>query len=200
MKIFKSLSSFMMVLSLFITSVVPSNVQAFTTEEYKMEKSEANDVLKDIFDRFHYALTVEWDQKDPEFKELAENEFKEALKVSGFTTEQIQAYLVQRILAGKAGQEYARLLEAMKNADLNENEASEIVRDFMKINYAEGTSFNGDRVIHHGHWKFVVTVLIVVVVTALIIGGSKGKDHDDDDHDDHDHGCHYDCNDIVVVN
>ncbi|MFP5386589.1 MAG: hypothetical protein ACLGHN_10950 [Bacteriovoracia bacterium] len=196
MKIFKSLSVFMMVFSLFLTSVVPANVHAVTVEDYKVERTEADQVLKDIFDRFHYALSVEWDQKDPEFRKNAEMELKKALKDSGLSTEQIQGFLTREILSGKIGQEYSRLLEAMKGAELNQEEASQLARDFMKITYSQGTSFNGDGV-HHGNWKYVVTVVVVVVVTALIIGSLKGgKDHDDD----HDHGCHYDCTDIVVVN
>lgn len=196
MQLFKFHLGFMLALSLFVSTVVPSNVYAASTKEYKMTSAEISSSVEEVFQKFQYALAVEWDQKDEAFKEQAEKDLVKgllALIESGVTLEEIQTYMQRTLLSVHAQKHYQRLLEAMRDQGLSKEEITAKTVEFMKQNQAQGVSFNGEGVGHHSRWGIIVAVILVVVVTHLVLkGGRDNDDHHDHDYDhDHDHDYHY---------
>ena len=178
MRIFKFPVGLMMALSIFSTTVVPHNVQASVVENYKMNLTSSEKQVSEVFDRFHYAMAVEWDQKDPAFKEQAQKDLEKALlalQAAGVSAAEIQSAMAKSILQGKAQADYKRLVAAIQSQDLTEAQATELATEFMDKNYHEGTSFAGGGH-RHGKWKIIVAIIIVVVIIHAI-----ERDHDDDD-------------------
>lgn len=159
-------------LSLFATSVVPSNVQARSTQDYKMAERAASSKLADAFNKFRYQMTVEWDQRDPYFRDHAQKELENSLmnlKAEGITVDHMQAYMQSNILDSKSRVEYERLLSALKKQDLSEEDASLAAMKFMEKSYARGASFNGGGSASYKKVMIIVGVVIVGVVTYLVI-------------------------------
>ena len=168
-----------------LTTVVPQNVVAHTLSQHEMKSDVAYEQLKEIFDRFHYAIAVEWDQKDAAFKAQAEKDLITSLEDSGFTTREIENYLARRLMNAQAASEFLRLLAALKKQDYTPKEAAIVTSEFMKKNYAEGLSFNGEGKPHGSKWGVIIAVAVVVLVTHWLIKKHHSK-HDDSDDDDGD--------------
>lgn len=192
MRIFKFHVGLMLALSIFATTVIPQHVQASVMEDYKMNLTSSEKQVTEAFDRFHYAMAVEWDQKDPAFKEQAQKDLEKALlalQAAGVSAAEIQSAMAKSILQGKAQADYKRLVEAIRTQNMSEAQATELVADFMDKNYLEGTSFAGEGH-RHGRWKVIVAVIIVVVIIYSL-------NHSDNDDNDHEEECkkHCDWND-----
>lgn len=186
MSFFRLQIGFILSLAIFTSTVIPSNVQAASTQEYKMEISEVHQELDNIFDRFHYAITVEWDQKDEAFRKAAEKELSDGLEASGVSAAELENYIATKILSGSAGKEFKRLISALKEQDLAPTTAAQLGAEFMKQTYAEGTNFYGEGGPHGNKWTVVIIVVVVVVVTHWLLKKHySGKDHDHD-HDEDD--------------
>ncbi len=166
----------LLALSIFITSVIPQNVQASVLTDVRIEE---------IFDRFHYAINVEWDQQDEAFKEQAAQDLKsalQALQASGVSIEEIQQYMENNLLDAKTRLEYQRLISALKTQNVSQKEATLMAMKFMEKNYSKGLNFNGEGAIRGGgKLSIVVVVLLVVVVTHLLFRKKGHDDHDDGD-------------------
>lgn len=173
-------------LSLFMSTVVPSNVQAVTTREYKMTSAQVSSSIEEVFQKFQYAMAVEWDQRDEAFKQNAEKDLVKgllALIETGVTLEQIQSYMQKTLLSEQAQQHYQRLVDAMRGQNLSQEEITAKTMEFVTKNNFQGLSFNGEGGGGggHGKWTLIVVVVIVVVVTQLCLRGSSDHhDHDDD--------------------
>lgn len=194
MQIFKFHIGLMLALSIFMSTVIPSNVQAVTTSEYKMTSKQATASVDEVFQKFQYAMSVEWDQKDEAFKLLAEQDLIKsllALVETGISLEEIQARMQKTILSAEARVEYQRMVSAMEGQNLSKEEITAKTLEFMKNAQAQGLSFNGEGGPGgHSKWTLIVVVIIVVVVTHLCLRGGRGGD-DHHDHD-YDHGHDYD--------
>lgn len=177
--------AFLMSFAFLLTTIVPRNVAAHTISKHEIKADVAHEQLKEIFDRFHYAIAVEWDQKDQTFKAQAEKDLIMALEDSGFTTREIENYLATRLMNAQAASEFLRLLQALKKQDYTPEQAAALSAEFMKKNYAHGLSFNGEGKPHGSKWGVVVAVVLVVVITHWLIKKHHGK-HDDHDNDDDD--------------
>jgi hypothetical protein len=175
MNLFKIQVSLMLALSVFTTTVVPSNVHAITHQNYEM-KVITDDQIAKVFNKFRYDMTVEWDQQDPYFKEYAQKEFENSLmdlRAKGASDEQIQTYMEKNMLDEKTQQEYTKLLNTLKKQNISEDEASRLAMKFMENNYQQGTSFTGGGSHSYRKVMVVVGVVIVGVVTWLIIKNCK---------------------------
>lgn len=54
----------------------------------------STEALKNLMDEYHYAMTVEWDQRDPIFAQEAQKSFEqglEELRVQGLSTQQLKS-------------------------------------------------------------------------------------------------------------
>lgn len=192
MKIFKFPVGLALALSMFATSVIPQNVQAHVVENYKMELTSSEQKVTDAFDRFHYAMAVEWDQQDPAFKAAAQSELEKALvelMKAGVTASEIQKAMEKSILQGKVQGDYKRLVAAISSQDMTTEQATEMAMDFMDKNYHEGTSFAGQGG-SHGKWKVIVAIIIVVVIihTLRDRGHEDGRRHHDEEEE---NNCHW---------
>lgn len=185
----------MLALSIFMSTVVPSNVQAVTVKEYKMTSKQATASVDEVFQKFQYAMSVEWDQKDETFKQQAEKDLISALLAlveSGISLEEIQAHMQKTILSAEARVEYQRMVSAMEGQNLSKDEITAKTLEFMKNAQAQGLSFNGEGGPGgHSKWTLIVVVILVVVVTHLCMKGGRGNDHNDHDYDHHDHDYDY---------
>jgi len=195
MQIFKFHLGLMLALSIFMSTVIPSNVQAVTTSEYKMTSKHATASVDEVFQKFQYAMSVEWDQKDEALKKQAEKDLITsllALVEAGISLEEIQTHMQRTILSAEARVEYQRMVAAMEGQDLSKDEVTAKTLEFMKKAQAQGLSFNGEGGPGgHSKWTLIVVVILVVVVTHLCLkGGRGGDDHHDHDYD-HDHDYSY---------
>ncbi len=182
MKMMKLPVGMLMAVSMLGTSVIPQGVQANVMTDYETSTVSSQSKINEVFDRFHYTMSVEWDQKDEAFKAQAEADLFQAiqdLKASGISTSEIQNQMERQLLNGKGQAEYRRFVEALKAQNVSPDEAAELTTKFMEKNYAEGANFNGGG--GRSPWKFVAAVLVIAVVTYVII-----RHHDDDDDHDHD--------------
>ena len=66
-------------LSMMTSSIIPQNVQAHSTTNYKMEVKSADKQIESAFNKFRYAMTVEWDQQDVTFKNNVQRDLEDAL-------------------------------------------------------------------------------------------------------------------------
>ncbi|WPU64564.1 hypothetical protein [Peredibacter starrii] len=191
MNIFKLPVGLMLALSFFSTAVIPQGVQASVLEDYKMQFTSHEQQVAEAFDRFHFAMAVEWDQRDVAFKEEAQKKLEKTLldlMKAGVTAQEIQRAMEKSILQGKAQADYKRLVEALKTQDVTEEQATQLAMEFMDKNYHEGTSFAGEGP-HHGKWKVIAAIIIVVVIICCVKGLSR--DHDDDKEEVDHHDCDY---------
>lgn len=191
MTLFRFPLGLMLALSLFMSTVVPSNVQAVTTKEYKMTNAQVSSSIEEVFQRFQYAMAVEWDQRDEAFKQNAERDLVKGLLTlveTGVTLEEIQSYMQKTLLSEQAQKHYQRLVDAMRGQNLSAEEIQAKTMEFISKNNFQGLSFNGEGGGGggHGKWTLIVVVVVVVVVTQLCLRGSNGGDHHD--HDEYDHG------------
>ncbi len=79
----KSKINLLLVLSLLMTSIVPTGVHAETWTNHKPTSAKYKEErLAKIFNKFRYDMSVEWDQNDAYFKENAEKELEISLHSS----------------------------------------------------------------------------------------------------------------------
>ena len=84
---------------MFMTTTIPHNIRAESLTDLKKDVVETkllNKEISDVFNKFHYDMTVEWDQNDSHFKELAQKELQNSLmdlKAQGVSNEDILAYM-----------------------------------------------------------------------------------------------------------
>lgn len=187
MKLFKSQTGFFLAVSLLLSTVVPQGVQASVMRNYDVTATSSESKIDETFDRFHYTMAVEWDQRDENFRIQAENDLADALlalQASGITMSSIQKRMEKSLLKGKNQKEYRRFLQALKSQNVSPEEASKLTSKFMEKNYAEGTHFNGEG--SHNRGKIIAAIIIIAVVTYIIIRNNRGGDNDH--HDNNGHG------------
>ena len=158
--------------SLFMTTTVPQGLQARTQVTYKAQVNDSQKKIETTFNKFRYEMTVNWDQKDPYFRDFAQKELENSLadlKMSGVTEEQIQSYMLNNMLNENAKRDYQKLIETMKKQGLSSEEASEQMMNFMKKNYTEGVSFSGGASPSYRRIAIIIGVIVVGVVTCIII-------------------------------
>lgn len=181
MNLLKKNVSLLMVLSVFATTTIPQNVQAYALEDFKADSRPAQKRLAEIFNKFRYDMTVEWDQRDPFFRDHAQKELEIALaslKSEGVSDKEIQSYMEKNLLDAKVKKDYQDLLAAMKDQNLSSEEAKVHAMKFMEKNYREGTSFAGGGSTGSGAVVAIVAIIIIGVVTFIIIKGGKKPHHD----------------------
>lgn len=172
MKIFKGKLSSILALSIFMTTAIPQGLQANSSVEYKTEISDSSKQIENVFKKFRYDTTVNWDQKDPQYLADAQKELENSLadlKMSGVTEEQVQSYMMNNVLREDARNDYKKLIETMKKQGLSEEEASKQMMSFMEKNHVRGVSFAGGGSSSYSRVAIIIGVIVVGVVTCLII-------------------------------
>ena len=70
-------------------------------------------------------MIVDWDQRDPNYRECAQKELEISLiawSAEGILEKEILAFMENNILDAKARKEYLRLLNALEQQDLTEEQ------------------------------------------------------------------------------
>jgi hypothetical protein len=166
--------SLFVVLSIFANTALPQNLVAAKTIEVKTANH--SKMISDVFNKFRYDMTVEWDQKDPYFKEYAQTQFENSLAdltAQGVSAEEIQAYTESNLLDEKTKKDYRNLLATMKAQGLSSEKASAAASKFMEKNYARGVNFSAGASVNYKKIIAIVGVIIVGVVTYLIVKHCK---------------------------
>jgi hypothetical protein len=139
--------------SLLVAFCFSLNVMASTGTVQELERS---------MDDFHYALSVEWDQKDQAFYEAQTKIFFEKMNdliVNGGLTQDEILKLVESKSKNKAAIEALKLKLSLLPKNLSTTELADIVKQNAKDFYAEGASWNG--------YVVYSVVLGVVIIGAI---------------------------------
>lgn len=143
----------MRIVSLLIAFCFSMNVMASTGTIQELEKH---------LDDYHYALSVEWDQKDQAFYDAQTKTFfaniEKLIKEDGLSQDQIMK-LAETKTQNKEALNALKLKLAVLSKGASADELMAIVKDASKDFYAKGASWNGDVVI--------TTVIVAVIVGAI---------------------------------
>lgn len=168
----KTLSRFLAVV-LFVTTLVPNTSFAASANESR---------IADIFNDFRYQMTVEWDQKDPAFKNAAQADLKAslmALKAEGVTDEEILAQVEKSILDEGARKDFRAALNVLKTQSLTEAQSMAFATTFMEKRYAQGASFAGSAT-NTKKLAIVVGIVLLAVATYFVIDHFTKKKKNDE--------------------
>lgn len=140
-------------MSLLIAFCFSMNVMASTGTIQELERS---------FDNYHYALSVEWDQKDKAFYEKKTNEFmtelKDLIAKKGVSQEEI-IKLAEKKINNKAAIEALKLKLSLVGNVSSPEELMKIFRETSADFYNQGASWNG-RVL-------IPAAIVLVVIVGL---------------------------------
>jgi hypothetical protein len=140
--------------SLLVAFCFSLNVMASTGTVQELERS---------LDDYHYALSVEWDQKDPAFYAAQTAEFfgklQKLIKEEGLSQEQIMT-VVENKVNNKAVIEALKLKLSLLADSSNPEAIAKVIQESSKDFYATGASWSGE--------------IIFPVVIGLIIAGVIG--------------------------
>ena len=160
-----------------LAAIVPQGAVASTLSEKTIDE---------VFDRLQYSLNVEWDQKDESMLNIIKNEFETNLKASGLTTLELEDFMMNKLLSGEAKVEYSRMMSAVKNQNLTEEQATQLAMSFILKNYKDGAHFYGKGgPMGGGHHKWILCAVIVVVIVKVCLSGSNGGNSDHGGHGGH---------------
>ena len=118
--------------------------------------------LKQAFDEFHYALSVDWDQKDQAFFNAKSEDFNQALTnlmKQGMTKEDLVGFARTEIKDAKAADEIVGRLSKLDVNKMSEKDLSTTVLGMRSNLYTNGASWQG---------MDSTTVLIGLGVVALL--------------------------------
>jgi len=139
--------------SLLLAFCFSMNVMASTGTIQELERH---------LDEYHYALSVEWDQKDNEFYEKETNEFfsklQTLIKEEGLTQEQIMT-LAEKKVNNKAVVDALKLKLSLLTNQTSAEELAKIIKETSKDFYDQGASWNG---------QVVLTVAIGLIIAGVI--------------------------------
>lgn len=163
--------SVMLSASMLFSAIVPSYVSAKVVEKYEMKVVDTDERVNSVIDQFHYKMTVEWDQKDLNFKKQAEEDLKQNLldlEASGISLAEVQKTMEKKVLSGKFRAEYEKFVTAMKKQDLSPEELHAKTMEFIKKNYQEGLDFVGSTGGASHRWKFITAVIVIAVIAYIV--------------------------------
>ncbi len=119
------------------------------------------DALEKHLDDYHYAMSVEWDQKDMKFQEAKTKELfaqmEKLIRTEGLTQEQILK-LVEKKTNNSAAVEALKAKLSIMNIGTSD-ELIQIMRDSSEDMYAQGASWNG---------SVIVPVAVGLVIVATL--------------------------------
>lgn len=102
--------------------------------------------LKQAFDEFHYALSVDWDQKDQAFFQAKSEDFNQSLTnlmKQGLTKEDLIGFAKSEIKDAKQADEIVARLNRLNVATMTEKDLSKTVLDMRSSLYSNGASWQG---------------------------------------------------------
>jgi hypothetical protein len=161
--------------------------------------------LKTIYDEFHYAIAVEWDQKDKSVAKKAEQNFQEGLeelRKQGLTNEELVEFASSQFKDEKVKTDFNSLMLQMKISNMSPKEVNKMVNDIVKESYQRGASWNGDvgQIVGYVFIGLILAGMISIIVYCTVnngencpgSGGGGGGSSSDDSDDDWDTGDDWD--------
>ncbi len=130
--------------------------------------------LKAAFDEMSYALTVEWDQKDPEFYEATMRSFRHTvreLQRQGVTNAELLEFAKSQVKDARLARDLDTAFSVITVNRLTPEEATKHVVETVKRAYSKGANWTGDPMI-----SFLIAAVIVAVIAGLILTGGGGGD------------------------
>lgn len=121
-----------------------------------------NQELIQVFDEYHYSVTVEWDQKDEKkLAELTDGLYKNLDKLTlgkGMNPKNIEALIISRV-QNSAAVEAAKLKLRLLGSNPSSAELVKFLKEEGKNMYAQGSSWNGDATIIAGLAVFWIAII-----------------------------------------
>lgn len=118
--------------------------------------------LEKSLNDYHYALTVEWDQKDAVFYEAKSAEFfakmAKLIKEEGLSQAEVMKFAESKM--SKASLEALKLKFSLLSKGSSAEELAQVIKESSKNLYAQGASWNGEA--------------IIPVVAGLLVAGLIG--------------------------
>ncbi len=130
--------------------------------------------LKTAFDEMSYALTVEWDQQDPEFYEVAMSTFRtkiRQLQQQGVSNGELLAFARSEVKDERVARDLDTAFSVVTVNKLSPDEATKYVVDTIKRSYSKGANWTGDPTI-----TFLVGAIIIAIVLGLVLTNGGGGD------------------------
>lgn len=130
--------------------------------------------LQAAYNEFHYAFTVEWDQKDEAFfnKQQAILKSKlQTLKANGLTNAEIISFLESQIPDQKIAHEIGELMSVVMMSKMSPEEASEFIVNELSKSHQTGASWNAIGYVLGGVGVVVVLYFSLVLLDSLDITG-----------------------------
>ena len=139
----------------------------------------ANSVGKIAFenamDEYHYAIAVDWDQKDQEFYDKATTEFHQEIskiyKSGELSRNDLLTILSDRIKDKKLRDSLILKFSLLENASSAE-EVTKLIKDFSKTMYSQGASWNGEAILSITVYSVIFGGLIFLFAMAA---ANEGK-------------------------
>lgn len=134
--------------------------------------------LKILYDDLQYSATVEWDQKDIEFKKEIENRFKiglEKLTKQGLTNQEIIAFAASQFKNEKNKSDFTHLIQSLQVSTLGQEEVSRMVNTIINNECQAGANWIGDLPLAGKIAYFIaVTAISSAIVYGMIYGSFAG--------------------------
>lgn len=128
----------------------------------------ADENLKKAFDEYNYAMTVEWDQKDPVFLEKIKTNFLNDLKHSGATSLEILRYSSSRVPDQRLRLDLNRVITALKAEQISLEDAQEILMKSVQRSMGSGASWMG-----WGDWIGWGIEIMIILYFWFVLGQFK---------------------------
>jgi len=118
--------------------------------------------LEKHLDDYHYALSVEWDQKDQSFYQAKTKEFftnlEKLIKEEGLSSEEMIS-LAEKKMNNKEAVEALKLRFSLLNKNASVEELTKIIKESTSDLYSQGASWNG---------SVILTTSIVLIIAAAV--------------------------------
>ncbi|MCO4756135.1 MAG: hypothetical protein KC478_16760 [Bacteriovoracaceae bacterium] len=181
----KSTIALLVGLSFFAQTTLAANFNHQQTEDYQdsVVQVDNHKLIKNVFDKLAYNLTVEWDQEDPYFKKQVQEEFNTSLinlTKEGVSPSEIQAYMANAILDSKTKKEYQELMATIKDQDMSAEAGAKAAVDFMDATYESGATFSSS-LGGGGSSSYILVLIIVVAVVYVILHGEDDDGNECDE-------------------
>ncbi len=128
--------------------------------------------MKAVFDELHYALSVEWDQKDPAFYQAQMEKFSASVKAANVSNQALIEETLSQVKDEKLAKELRTAFTMISINKMSSSEAQSYVRDVMNKSYSRGASWNGSG----GMVVGLLVILVIVAAVALASGNARVTD------------------------
>jgi hypothetical protein len=128
--------------------------------------------LQSAIQQLNFSLTVEWDQKDPNFKAKALKTFNAQIKelqASGVSTQSIVAGLKSQLKDAKLIADLDRLANVAKTKKMSPKQTQSLVAQYAAQAQKAGASWTGEGAVYT-----LVAIAVIALIVVAIANGNVG--------------------------